>query len=1453
MSSIFLSHSSQDNEAAADLARRLKEHGYDSLFLDFDPDSGIKAGRDWERELYRNLKLAGAVVVLCSPHSMGSRWCFVEIAQAKALGKPIFPVTMSPCRVESILNDRQVIDLAALGADEAYRRLFDGLRAAGLDPWDSFHWDPKRPPFPGFHYFEAEDAGIYFGREGEVRQVIEALTRMQRQAEPRLLVVVGSSGSGKSSLVRAGVLPRLSKDRPRWALVDSFRPGAEPLSELARALASAFPDGPDRPGWRAIRDRLQDESRAADPGEGPAAPTASVLTEYADDLTMLLGRREASVLLVVDQAEELLQGANGDEPSAFLRVLRRAAERRGGRVFGLLALRSDFLGSFQNHAALRGAAFVALPLGPLPVESFPQVIEGPADRAALALEPGLVPSMIADARTDDALPLLAFTLREMYERRRDQGRLSLRVYRDDLGGIRGAVARVVERIKAEAAWTPDVGRALRRAFLKLVRVNDEGQFIRQPSRWADLPDLAAPVLEAFVKARLLNSDGDVVEVTHESLFRVWPELAGWLDEGRELMLWKKTIRDDLNDWIAHERSPLYLLSGARVAEGRRWLASHADDFPGPEGEFIAASIAAEDARIARERAQQEKLRWLARVLAVSTAVASVVGIYALIERNRANVKTEAAENAEEKAKTQAKIATSRRLAALSVAERPRHFDCSLLLAVEAVRSENTFEARESLYNALQDRPKLTSLLQSDEGCIENVAFSSNGKTIAAGYYKCREGDSDGGGVVLWDVAARKRLSDEPLSVSEGSVYSVAFSPDGMTIAAGYHSKREGDSGGGVVLWDVTTSKRLVEEPLSVSEGSVYKVAFSPDGKIIAVGYRDFHSDLGGVALWDAGTKKRLVNAPLPVSEGGVVDVAFSPDSKIIAAGYNIPNVIADDVTGLRVPTRKSIHPRAGGVVLWDVATRKRVREASLSVREGGIRSLAFSPDGKTIVAGYGIGNFIGDLEVFAGGVVLWDVAAYKREVEEPLSMKERGVDSVSFSPDGKTVGAAYDDGVAFWDVAARKRVADKPLLGNGGEVEKVSFSPDGKTIAASCFGGVGLWDMAASNRLVEEPLSLKKGAVVRVCYSPDGKKIAAGYVGGVALWDVAARKQVVCTPLSVRNGLVLSVSFSPDSKTIAAGYSSSDLAAAGSGVELWDVASCKRLGESPLSVREGFIRSVSFGTDGNIIAAGYAAPDLLDGGGVVLWDVAARKRLVAEPLGVREGGVESVSISPDGKTIAAGYDSVSRNGGGVALWDVKTGKRLVDKPLTVPEGGVVSISFSSDGRTIAAGFTNHFASGGVVLWDVAARKRLSGTPLPVREGEVDSVSFGPDGKTITAGFNKGIVLWDVAARKRIVNGPLPVEDCGDDQVISRSVSFSPDGKTIASGYWGANKVAGLMLLDVDLESWQRRAGQIANRNFTWGEWREYFPDEPYRALFPDRLVPPEVTPNLTASKTVSHR
>jgi WD40 repeat protein len=241
---------------------------------------------------------------------------------------------------------------------------------------------------------------------------------------------------------------------------------------------------------------------------------------------------------------------------------------------------------------------------------------------------------------------------------------------------------------------------------------------------------------------------------------------------------------------------------------------------------------------------------------------------------------------------------------------------------------------------------------------------------------------------------------------------------------------------------------------------------------------------------------------------------------------------------------------------------------------------------------------------------------------------------------------------------------------------------------------------------------------------------------------------------------------------------------------------------------------------------------------------------------VAEGGIWSVALSRDGTTMAAGYrraDGV----GGVILWDLATRQRLVDAPLLAGECHVWSVALSHDGKTIAAGFGRiglGVQGGGVVLWDGATRQRLVDAPLPVAEGPVWSVAFSHDGKTIAAGFDSGkvggVVLWDSATRQRLIDAPLPVAEGG-----VCSVALSDGGKTIAAAYRGyifADGVSGddgVVLWDADLESWQRRAGQIANRNFTRTEWRDYFPDVPYRATFPDLPVPPEVTSRQAASTT----
>jgi hypothetical protein len=295
MSAIFLSHSSKDNVVAAEISARLKQQGHRSMFLDFDPVDGIPAGRDWEQELYTRLRACRALIVLCSEHSMSSPWCFVEISHAKALGKYVIPIKVAPCTINPILTSRQVLDLT-LDREEAYVRLFQALKSAGLDPQDAFDWDGSRPPYPGLMSFDYEDAAVFFGRDREIQDGLDVLNRLQHFGGHRLVMVFGASGSGKSSIVRAGLLPRLGRNRTQWLLVPPFRPLGNPLRELALVLSQALKALKVDRGWREIRDAFH----------GPQTGSGKILFDIATDLRAAAQQSQATVLLVIDQLEEVL-------------------------------------------------------------------------------------------------------------------------------------------------------------------------------------------------------------------------------------------------------------------------------------------------------------------------------------------------------------------------------------------------------------------------------------------------------------------------------------------------------------------------------------------------------------------------------------------------------------------------------------------------------------------------------------------------------------------------------------------------------------------------------------------------------------------------------------------------------------------------------------------------------------------------------------------------------------------------------------------------------------------------------------------------------------------------------------------------------------------------------------------------------------------------------------------
>jgi hypothetical protein len=384
----------------------LQTLNFDAPFLDFDKHSGIPPGADWERRLYREIATSQALLIVQSTHWNASKWCFAEFTQARALGKPIFQLVGVPgtgaCDDPSaqapICSDQQQLNLHH-DREAGLAALARELTALALGDRGGFPWDPSRPPYPGLLNFDQDDAAIFFGRDQEIRELIEQLQVLRVHGSGRLVVVLGASGSGKSSLLRAGVLPRLARSGRHWILVPPFRPQKTPTEALAQALTLASQDDRD---WRHLHRQLCQADASGS--------LVKVLNALATDLRMAHQAPEAQILISVDQAEELFAEADREDGRRFFNILSTAL-LSGASFQVVMTLRSDFLGSLQAAEGL-SVSLREVSLPPLPRERMADIIKGPAQVAGFSVEEAFVQAAIRDADTDDALPLLAFALRE---------------------------------------------------------------------------------------------------------------------------------------------------------------------------------------------------------------------------------------------------------------------------------------------------------------------------------------------------------------------------------------------------------------------------------------------------------------------------------------------------------------------------------------------------------------------------------------------------------------------------------------------------------------------------------------------------------------------------------------------------------------------------------------------------------------------------------------------------------------------------------------------------------------------------------------------------------------------------------------------------------------------------------------------------------------------------------
>ncbi len=1256
------------------VAAALRQAGH-NIFLDTDPRDGISPGSEWQRALFQELRMCDAVVFLNSLASQASMWCQTELAVAGELGKGTYSLDLAQgIGPHPLIGARQGIVLGST-LEVSTARLIAQLRRDGLAERSAARWQRNRPPYPGLAAMDIDDAGVFFGREAEVRNLISRVDGRLGQRDGDLVVVIGPSGAGKSSLVRAGLAARLAAPPTAWVVVDPFEPRARPLDRLMSGLV-------------ALASGQLSESECKE-----RLSRTDGLATVAEELLERREPRARRLLLTLDQGEQLATVTTPTERDRFLDVLGQGLGA-GSPVSVVMTVRSDRLDDIQRLAVIGGAIHEPVVVAPMSRAQLAAVIEGPATKADLRFDAGLVGRLIDDAVRGgsgefvDALPLLAFTLREMYDLvvKEDRRRITEADY-ERVGRIEGAIARRAQ--VAESSLPPDSAPVLEHLLPRFVTLSDEHMATGRPVPRQQLTPGEKAIVERLEDQRLLTGatdESDTIHLAHEQLISAWPTLAKAVAARREDLLLESRLNRQAEDWAAGAGE---LLGRDAASTASRWSAGQAR--PGADESNVARYIRASKAALRRRH--QIAVGALSIVIALALTAAVVAG-YAVTQRNDALAESH--------------VALSGDLAAESANLMHSNVTLEILLALESYALAPTAQAENAVADALEQP---LDMILAGGSAVHSVAFSPAGRTVAAG--------DEAGDVVLWDTGTGKRLAT--LAYSEGGgVRSLAFSPDGKTLAAG-------NDNGDVVLWDTVTGKRLAtvndpEEfgPYSAGLRNVYSVAFSPKGKLLAAG-----DEAGDVVLWDTVTGKRLATVTDP-ERAFAESVAFSPDGKLFAAGDDFGDVVLwDTATDSRLATLAvpeefgalsvgvssvAFSPNgkilaagdsAGDVVLWNVATHKRLGE----IADGSyIYGVAFSPNGQTVATGDGAGN-----------VAQWSTATHA-ELGQPSS-NGSPVYGIAFSPTGDALASGDEAGdIVLWDTTSPTEV--RPPLVDGSPVHSVAFSPDGKTIASGDYAGdVVLWDTASGSEI---GYPRPEGSLVNsVAFSRVGKTLATGNLAGkVILWSTAGLTKSHAPLLDVlRPSLVdvLGVALSVDGKTLAAAPGLGD-------VVLWDTASGTEL-RPPLADPKGSnVSCVAFSPDGKILATGDEAGD------VVLWDTATDKRLatLADPGG---SGVSSVAFSPDGKILAAGDGA-----GDVVLWDTALGTEI-GQPH--PEGSPVrSVAFSPDGTILATGDE----AGDVVLWDTARGTEIG---QPRADGSlVYSVAFSPDGKTVATGDYAGdVVLW----------------------------------------------------------------------------------------------------------------
>lgn len=1180
---------------------------------------------------------------------------------------------------------------------------------------------PATNPYKGLYPFDEADAGVFFGREALTAQLLARLREDHLWAN--FLAVVGPSGSGKSSVVRAGLIPALRDGAlpgsQHWCIA-TMMPGTQPFVELEDALLSVG------------QDNTLDLLTLLE--SGPRGLTRAVRRVLPED-------PDAKLLLVIDQFEELFVLVDDENTrQLFLDSLHTALDDPHSRLCVIATLRGDFYDRpllYTDFGELvRERTEVVLPMPPTELE---RAIVGPARYAGVRIESELVTMMVADVGNQPGtLPLLQHTLWELFEARADHT-LTLETYRTT-GGVHGAMTRRADVLFE--GLTPDQQEAARQLFLRLVRLGEGTEDTRRRVPWTEVADLIDEettmrvVVERFGQYRLLTFDqdhangGSTVEIAHEALIREWARFRVWLDESRHDIRQQRMLATSAAAWHENRRDPSFLLHGTRLEQFATWATETTLALTEDERNYLDRSIADQQRREAIERARQQREVELARraanrlrYLVAGMAVFLVVAVFMVAMINNA---LGDAQKERDKAQREAVVRQSIALAASAKeALLVNNTDLAIALALEANAVNNPpIEAQQVLAAAVY-APGTRRVLTGHEDSVNAVAISPDGRyglsgggasplVIIRGADRHIPRPDQDTSVRLWDLETGQEIAR--FEGHTDIITDVSFSPDQkLAISASMDNT--------VIFWDLETGKPVRK---ITNDQPVNCATISHDGKYLLTG----SSEQNNVKVWDTETGQ-LVNILLSDgASGNVWDIAFNKNNQHVIAGIGMRGF-----------------PSEGYLVEWDLTTGQMVRQITT---DSTARSVAFSPDGNTILTAVyeSLEGTFGML-MATSIVTLWD-AQTGQELQRFVAGFNT-LPSIAFSPDGRLfVSASYDQRLILWDIETGEIV--HRLTGHANRIHDVEFSSDGKhLLSASEDGTLRYWDIRNGSEIYDLPTA-HLSRVSNVTFSPDGQSFASGSAAReIFLWNTVDGQFVRQFQGHFKG--IDSLFFSEDGHTLL----STSLDGT---IRRWDVETGQELSRLMTSTNQGIWDS-SVSTDGRYMLLSEAGTTMTPSNFMIYLRNLENGEVIKRFVG-HTGLVTAAQISPDGRfVVSTSEDNTTR------VWNFASG----EKHCVLRNHGshIFDFDFSPDSHHVLLGA----ADGRTFLVRVQDCQFVH-----ILEGHselVNEVAVSPDNNYgLTCAEDGLMILWDLIQGVEVQRFEGHFRAC-------RRVEFSPDGRHAVSG------------------------------------------------------------------------